>query len=203
MLNAQVSFHNFSLLFSSSTLAFSNDDEESTSSQPPSPKESEAGRTPAATGSNSLDSPKESEAGRAFAASESKSSDSIIDKEIKIVVKSGFFEQSGSKRSPRDPFETPITMRFSSIEERAWVQTNIGTLYCNALNNTTDFNFTEAMRWFKKAAAQKYAEAQYSIGMLHDYGLGVPPNHTKAMKWYLRAVTQKHATVLACFMTWV
>ncbi|MBX9785882.1 MAG: sel1 repeat family protein [Alphaproteobacteria bacterium] len=119
--------------------------------------------------------------------------DPTIDEEIQLVVESRLLSQGVSKRSPRDQLDAPITVKFSSKEERAWVQTNIGTLYCNSINMK---NFTEAMRWFKKAAAQKYAEAQFSIGVLHDYGLGVPPNHTKAMKWYLRAAAQKHAGAL-------
>lgn len=151
----------FSLLFSSSTLAFSIDDERESA-------------TPVVTGSSHLYS--------------------TIEEEIQIVVKSSLLGLSVPKRSPRDQLDPPITVKFSSKEERACVQTNIGTLYCNAINNMK--NFTEAMRWFKKAAAQKYAEAQYSIGVLHDYGLGVPPNHTKAMKWYLRAAAQKHAGAL-------
>lgn len=169
----------FSLLFSSSALPCSIDDEgESASSQPPSPKENEAGRVPAATGSDSLES--------------------IMEEKIKIVVEAEFFGHSVPKRSPRDPFETPITMRFSSQEKRAWVQTNIGTLYCNALNNTKDFNFTEAMKWFRRAADQGDAEAQYSIGMLYDYALGVSQDFTKAMQWYLLAAKQNHAGAQYC-----
>ncbi|MDK3155054.1 tetratricopeptide repeat protein [Kamptonema cortianum] len=146
------------LLFSSSTLAFSNDDE----------KESTA---PVVTGSSHLDP--------------------IIDEEIRIVVKSSLLGLSVPKRSPRDQLDPPITVKFSSKEERACVQANIGTLYCNALNNTQ--KFAEAMKWFKKAAAQGDAEAQYSIGMLYDYGLGVPQDFTQAMRWYLQAASQNHA----------
>lgn len=136
----------FSLLFSSSTLAISNDDE----------GESPA---PATVRSSSLDS--------------------TIDDKIQIVVESR-------------------TMTFSSKEERACVQTEVGNHYCNALNNTEEFNFTEAMKWFRKAADQNYAEAQYSIGMLYDYGLGVRQDFTRAMRWYLLAAAQNHAGAQYC-----
>ena len=160
----------FSLFFSSSTLAFSNDDEKESASV-------------------QLSSPKVSGIERASAPTRSVSFDPTIDEEIYIVISSGFLTQSRQKRSPRDQ----LTIKFSSKEERAWVQTNIGTLYCNALNNTENFNFTEAMKWFRKAADQGDAEAQYSIGRLYDYGLGVQQDFTKAMRWYLLAASQNHA----------
>lgn len=164
----------FSLFFSSSTLAFSNDDE----------------KEPASV---QLSSPKVSRVERASAPTRSVSFDPIIEEEIYIIISSGLLSQSHPKRGSLYQLDTPITIRFSSNEERAWVQTNIGTLYCNALNNTEHFNFTEAMKWFRKAADQGDAEAQYSIGKLYDYGLGVQQNFTKAMQWYLLAANQNHA----------
>jgi TPR repeat protein len=51
----------------------------------------------------------------------------------------------------------------------------------------------EAAIWFRKAADQGIAEAQYSLGLLYERGDGVEQNNTRAAHWYLLAATQGHA----------
>jgi TPR repeat protein len=51
----------------------------------------------------------------------------------------------------------------------------------------------EAAVWFRKAADQGIAEAQYSLGLLYERGDGVEQNNTRAAHWYLLAATQGHA----------
>ena len=42
----------------------------------------------------------------------------------------------------------------------------------------------EAARWYRKAAEQGYARAQYTLGMLAAVGKDVPPNKREAVRWF-------------------
>ena len=51
-------------------------------------------------------------------------------------------------------------------------------------------NYTEAAKWYRKAAEQGYAEAQFNLGTLYDEGRGVPQDYAEAAKWYRKAKDQ-------------
>ena len=53
---------------------------------------------------------------------------------------------------------------------------------------------TEALKWFRKAAAQGDATAQNSLGVMYERGQGVPQDYTEAVNWYRKAVVQGNAT---------
>ena len=44
--------------------------------------------------------------------------------------------------------------------------------------------------WFRKAAEQKHANAQYYMGCMYENGYGVPKNTEEAIKWYQKAAAQ-------------
>jgi len=44
-------------------------------------------------------------------------------------------------------------------------------------------DYTEAAKWFRKAADQGNADAQYGLGLLYFKGLGVPQNYAIAHMW--------------------
>ena len=46
------------------------------------------------------------------------------------------------------------------------------------------------MKWYRKAAEQGDALAQYNLGGMYDEGQGVPQNDVEAAKWYRRAAEQ-------------
>jgi TPR repeat protein len=48
-------------------------------------------------------------------------------------------------------------------------------------------NYTEAMKWYKKAAEKENAYALFRIGYLYDYGQGEKKDYTTAMEWYKKA----------------
>ncbi|EQD52972.1 Sel1 domain protein repeat-containing protein, partial [mine drainage metagenome] len=43
--------------------------------------------------------------------------------------------------------------------------------------------YAKAAKWYRLAAQQGYAKAQYSLGYMYAYGQGVPQNYVKACKW--------------------
>lgn len=50
-----------------------------------------------------------------------------------------------------------------------------------------------AFRRYEKAAQQGDADAQYRLGMLYEYGQGVPKDRQKAAEWYQKAADQGHS----------
>lgn len=45
----------------------------------------------------------------------------------------------------------------------------------------------EAVKWFRKAAEQNLADAQYILGVCYDSGEGVAKDEIEAYKWWLLA----------------
>lgn len=48
------------------------------------------------------------------------------------------------------------------------------------------------MRWYRRAADQGYANAQFSLGVMYAEGRGVSKNDEEAVKWFRRAAAQGH-----------
>jgi hypothetical protein len=54
-------------------------------------------------------------------------------------------------------------------------------------------NYTQSVRWYRKAAKQGYAKAQFAVGAIYAYGEGVPQNYAEAYVW-LRLAAAKDGT---------
>ena len=48
----------------------------------------------------------------------------------------------------------------------------------------------EAVRWYRLAADQGYAEAQYNLGGMYENGRGVPEDHVQGHMWYNLAASR-------------
>jgi TPR repeat protein len=53
-------------------------------------------------------------------------------------------------------------------------------------------DYTEAVHWYRKAAEQGWADAQFNLGLYCVYGRGVPKNPVVAYKWFRLAAEQSH-----------
>ena len=51
------------------------------------------------------------------------------------------------------------------------------------------------MQWYRKAAEQGYADAQYNLGVMYAQGQGVRQDYTQAMQWYRQSAEQGAAHV--------
>jgi len=51
-------------------------------------------------------------------------------------------------------------------------------------------DYTETIRWYRKAADQGHAKAQTVLGYMYDDGLGVPKDYAEAVRWYRKAADQ-------------
>jgi hypothetical protein len=45
-------------------------------------------------------------------------------------------------------------------------------------------DYGEAMRWYRKAADQGVASAQYNLGYMYANGQGAPENYIEAARWF-------------------
>jgi tetratricopeptide (TPR) repeat protein len=81
----------------------------------------------------------------------------------------------------------------SSIEApdqlESWFQT--GANYFSGRSVPRDYS--EAVKWYRKAAEQGYAQAQHNLGYCYQCGLGVKRDYKEAVKWYRKAAEQNHA----------
>ena len=51
-------------------------------------------------------------------------------------------------------------------------------------------DYTEAVKWYRKAAGQGLAEAQFNLANMLAKGEGVPQDYAEAVKWYRKAAGQ-------------
>jgi TPR repeat protein len=61
---------------------------------------------------------------------------------------------------------------------------------CYDLGQGVPQNYAEVVKWFRKAAEQGYATAQFNLGVCYYNGDGVPKNKTEAVKWFKKAAQQ-------------
>ncbi len=54
-------------------------------------------------------------------------------------------------------------------------------------------DYATAMREFRPLAKQSHAKAQFFLGFMYKYGLGVPQDLAEAVKWYRKAAEQGFA----------
>jgi hypothetical protein len=65
--------------------------------------------------------------------------------------------------------------------------------YQKGLASDNRRDYTAAAQWYRKAADQGYAKAQYNLGAAYAQGQGVPKNLQEAVKWYRKAADQGYA----------
>ena len=55
-------------------------------------------------------------------------------------------------------------------------------------------NYYQAAQWFRQAAEQGFADAEFALGYLYEQGKGVGRDYRKAVVYYAAAARQGHAT---------
>lgn len=65
----------------------------------------------------------------------------------------------------------------------------LGSLY-QAGSPTLNKDSAEAFKWFKKAAEQGDAEAQFGLGVMFANGNGTPQDYAMAARWFIKAAEQ-------------
>jgi uncharacterized protein len=73
----------------------------------------------------------------------------------------------------------------------AQAQCDLGVVYAQGARGVTK-DANEAVKWYRKAAEQKLAAAQFHLGDCYEDGAGVTNNYAEASKWYRKAAEQHH-----------
>ena len=67
-------------------------------------------------------------------------------------------------------------------------QFEIGYKYYTGNHGVTRPDYVKAIEWYKKAADSGYAEANYKIGIMYQYGEGVKQDEVKALEYFHKGV---------------
>lgn len=67
-----------------------------------------------------------------------------------------------------------------------YAQMRVGEFY----QYDQEANYEEAMKWYRKAADQGNAEAQYQLGEIYDQGMAGKKDYQEAFKWFRLAAEQ-------------
>lgn len=112
---------------------------------------------------------------------------------------------------PQDFAEAARWYRAAADQGNAGAQYSLGTLYelgvlyehsqelpddlldAARLRRIAVDQDAEAVKWYRKAADQGNADAQYRLGLMYARGGGVPQNHVEAVTWYRKAADQGNA----------
>ena len=86
--------------------------------------------------------------------------------------------------------EEEAALRSQNKEVDAWYEKGEDFFYGR---NGVVRDYTEAVKWYRKAAEQGDVNAQCELGRMYDHGWGVEQNYAEAVKWYRKAAEQGHA----------
>ena len=91
--------------------------------------------------------------------------------------------------------DTPLAAEWRKKAEAgdAASQELMGECYADdASSDGIPLDFAEAVKWFRKAAEQGRAKAQYNLGLMYDKGEGVPKDLVQAHVWWNIAGANGH-----------
>ncbi len=100
-----------------------------------------------------------------------------------VAVLEEFGAKSATPRpDPRDlDFEQRLACaRNGDAEAQYWL----------GMDYESDEDYVKAVKWFRRAAAQGEARAQYELGTCSRLGQGVPQDYAEAVNWYRMAAEQ-------------
>ncbi len=96
----------------------------------------------------------------------------------------------------RKDYGTAFQISFRYAQSgNAIAQTNTAFAYFNGQGVAQ--NYSEALRWYRLAAAQGNADAQGQIGFAYAQGIGVVKNYVEAVKWFKLAAAQGESSARA------
>jgi TPR repeat protein len=82
------------------------------------------------------------------------------------------------------------SLRSAAAHGDAAAQNKLGNLYASGKGPT---DYAQALDWYRKAAGQNFAEAQFNLGSMFYRGLGMPQDYQAALLWYRKAANQNVA----------
>ena len=91
--------------------------------------------------------------------------------------------------------ESKITFLDRALAAANWlIKNNMpDTCFSRGWDCEQQKNYTQAVKWYRKAAEQGDAYAQNNLGVCYKNGQGVTQDYYEAVKWYRKAAEQGHA----------
>src|SRR5579862_3139436 len=103
--------------------------------------------------------------------------------------------QAPTQTSTQEPApsrnEDPNSLLAAASAGDAQAQFALGDSYFNARYVTLDY--AQALAWYRKSAAQRFAPAQDQLGRMYQHHLGLPQNDKRAVSYYRLAANQGYA----------
>ena len=101
-------------------------------------------------------------------------------------------------------YESGIAVEADHRQARLWYQKAAERRHLDAQvalarlceSTDADTDLESAVHWWREAAQQGSAEAQYTLGQRYASGAGTEPDPLKSMSWTMRAAEQGHAEAL-------
>jgi len=91
----------------------------------------------------------------------------------------------------KEPLPDLNKTKASAESGDAQAANTLGEIY--AAGKQARQNYSEAVKWYRKAADKGLARAQYNLGVLYEIGQSVPHDEAEAASWYRKAAEQGNA----------
>ena len=119
-----------------------------------------------------------------------KSSDSSP--KAKTTVSETVKVETGSKKSSDSDSKTVQDSKVENVQAKKseFSKEEVEQFYYNGIGEDTKKNYTEAVKWYKRAAEQGHVKAQHYLGRLYEDGNGVSKDLSEALRWYKKAADQ-------------
>jgi TPR repeat protein len=99
------------------------------------------------------------------------------------LVAVGTFSATADRAPARQDVEGALAAaRARALSGDVVAQFSLGSVLYYGSSETA-----QAVEWFRKAAAQNYAPAEFQMGQLYDFGFGVGQSDVDALAWYRKA----------------
>lgn len=99
-----------------------------------------------------------------------------------IPASAGQWDEYEAAKRANDSAAAVKVLQSLAAAGDAKAQTELGVMY-EAGSIEVGKDFVQAARWYRRAAAQGYTDAQYWLGSMYAEGRGVPQDYQWAHKW--------------------
>ena len=107
---------------------------------------------------------------------------------LKTVHLRSLLNSSARFESDRFPLEEQFQISLRNLESLAKKDAQAQLALANRFFEINDMK--NAIRWYRQAAKNNVAEAQYKLAIILYRGIGVPQNKTSALSWFRKAAKQ-------------
>ncbi len=99
-----------------------------------------------------------------------------------ILIAISFAVISCSAFAEDDP--ALLFKKYLPLAEKEDILAQFDLGFMNDIGEGVPQDYTEAARWYRKAAEQGYSLAQFCLALMYDKGKGVPKDYIESYAWY-------------------